>query len=202
MKEYTVIITDEPNDVRTAAKAEINEYVWGGDYRPEAYAQVVFVRDKGFVIRLTAYEKNPKTVYHKNMQPVYTDSCLEFFARYGVSGGYINCELNSVGTLLSAYGEGRGERVPLDKIAGRFPRVQAEKEEDRWSVTVFMPLDIINTVYGKTEIKDGYVFYANAYKCGDGCEFPHYGMYNPVLTKAPDFHRPEYFAKFTVTDKN
>ena len=34
---------------------------------------------------------------------------------------------------------------------------------------------------------------ANFYKCGDNTTKKHYLTWNPVKTKNPDFHRPEYF---------
>ncbi len=196
MKTYEIKITDKP-DWRKIKKAEINEYVWGGEYRPRAYAQLVYVPFKGFVCRLTAYESDPKAVYKNDMDPVYKDSCLEFFARYR-EGGYINCEVNSNGAILSAYGDGRGNRVPLDKIAGRLPTVTIYKSKNRWTAEISIGIDIIKAVYGRTLYKENSVIYGNFYKCGDDCEFPHYGSFSPVDTEKPDFHRPEFFAKMTL----
>ena len=122
MKEYKILITDKP-DFRKIKKAPVDCYEWGGEYRPKTYAQLAFIPKKGFIARLTAYESEPKAVYKNNMDPVYTDSCLEFFARYK-KGGYVNCEVNANGAILSAYGEGRGNRTPLDKLAGEFPKVR------------------------------------------------------------------------------
>lgn len=196
MKEYKVKITDKP-DWRKIEKAYINEYVWGGDYRPKAYAQLAFVPKKGFVCRLTAYEKDPKAIYYNDMEPVYKDSCLEFFARYK-KGGYVNCEINSNGAILSAYGEGRGERVPLDKLAGHFPAVKVKKDKDKWSAEVVVDLEIIKAVYGTSVFKENSVIYCNFFKCGDDCDVVHYGSYSPIGAEKPDFHRPEYFAKMTL----
>ena len=197
MKEYTVKTVNAPVNWTDAVKAPISEYVWGGEYRPEAYGQAVFVKNDGFYIKLTAKERDPKAVYTKNGDPVYKDSCLEFFAAYK-PGGYINCEMNCNGAILSAYGEGRGNRTPINEIAGKYPEVKAEKTEKEWSVTVRVGLDIIKKVYGNCDFKPGDVFYGNFYKCGDGCEIPHYGSFSPIGTEKPDFHRPEYFAKFII----
>lgn len=196
MNGYEILITDKP-DFRKIKKAQIDNYVWGGEYRPKAYAQLVFVPDKGFIARLTAYETGPKAVYKDNMDPVYKDSCLEFFARYK-KGGYINCEVNANGAILSAYGEGRGNRTSLDKLAEEFPKVRVYKRKDRWTAEIFVNLDIIKSVYGTCTFRENSVIYGNFYKCGDECEFVHYGSFAPVKTEKPDFHRPEYFAKMTL----
>lgn len=196
MREYIVKITDKP-DFRKIKKAPVDQYVWGGEFRPKTYAQLAFVPEKGFIARLTTYEKEPKAVYHENMDPVYTDSCLEFFARYK-KGGYINCEVNSNGAILSAYGESRENRVRLDKITGKFPTVTVKKSKDKWQAEITVGLDIIKAVYGAAAFRENSVIYGNFYKCGDDCEIKHYGSFAPVGTEKPDFHRPEYFAKMTL----
>lgn len=199
MKTYKIRILDRP-DFRRAYKADICEYVWGGEYRPRAYARLCFVPGDGFYARLTAYETDPKAVYHEYMDPVYTDSCLEFFAAYK-PGGYINCEMNANGALLSAYGEGRGERTPVADICGMIPQVTAEKYGDRWSVTVRVGLELIKAVYKNADFKPGDVIKGNFYKCGDKTDAPHYGSYSPVGTPKPDFHRPEFFAEMILTEE-
>ena len=196
MKTYDIIMTDKP-DWRKIKKAEINEYVWGGEYKPKAYAQLAYVPKTGFVCRLTAYESEPKAVYHNDMDPVYKDSCLEFFARYK-DGGYINCEVNKNGAILSAYGEGRGDRTPIDKIAGHFPKVKILKNKKKWTAEITVGLDIIKAVYGRCIFKEKTAIYGNFYKCGDDCDVVHYGSFSPIGTEKPDFHRPEYFAKMTL----
>ena len=196
MKTYEIKITDKP-DWRIIEKAPIDQYVWGGEYRPKAYAQLVYVVKKGFVCRLTAYESDPKAVYKNDMDPVYKDSCLEFFAKYK-DGGYINCEVNANGAILSAYGEGRGGRIPLDMIAGEFPQVRIIKKKDKWCAEIFISLKIINAVYGKSVFRENSVIYGNFYKCGDNCKYVHYGSFSPIETEKPDFHRPEFFAKMTL----
>ncbi len=196
MRGYEIRITDKP-DWRKVKKAKVDQYVWGGEYRPKTYAQLVFVPRRGFIARLTTYETAPRAVYFNNMDPVYTDSCLEFFARYK-KGGYINCEVNANGAILSAYGEGRGGRIPLDKISGEFPSVKITKKKDRWVAEISVDLKIIKAVYGKSVFRENSVIYGNFYKCGDNCEHVHYGSFSPVKTEKPDFHRPEYFAKMTL----
>ena len=78
------------------------------------------------------------------------------------------------------------------------PEIKAEKTDDFWRVTITMPYEIIKKVYGITDIPSGYEFYGNAYKCGDDCDIPHYGMWNGATCEKPDFHRPEFFGKFIV----
>ena len=194
MKEY--VIKKQNASWENADKAYINEYPWGSEYCPEAYFQAVHT-DKELIIRLTCKESEPKAVHRGYMAPVYKDSCLEFFACYG-KGGYINCEVNSNGACLIAYGADRHERTPLLELCGMLPNVEAEKKDGIWQVTITMPYEIITKVYGISDIPSGYEFYGNAYKCGDDCAIPHYGMWNKATCEKPDFHRPEFFGKFIV----
>ena len=198
VRKYEIVMTGAPVDFRKARLALIDNYVWGCEYRPEAYARLAFVPGDGFYAKLTVKEKDPRAVYRSNMDPVYKDSCLEFFAAYK-PGGYINCEMNANGAILSAYGAGREGRVPLDKICGRFPDVTAKRSGDRWTVTVRIGLDIIEAVYGDDSFAEGDVIYGNFYKCGDDTDAPHYGSFASVGTKKPDFHRPEFFAPMVLT---
>ena len=189
MKEY--VIKKQGESWENIEKAYINEYPWGKDYCPVTYFQAIH-NDDAFIIRLTCEEKSPKAVHEGYMAPVYKDSCLEFFACYA-KGGYINCEVNSIGAALIAYGADRHERTPLLELCGMLPEVKAETNDGLWQVTITMPYEIIGKVYGDITISSGYEFYGNAYKCGDDCEIPHYGMWNAATCEKPDFHRPEDF---------
>jgi hypothetical protein len=38
----------------------------------------------------------------------------------------------------------------------------------------------------------------NFYKCGEDMTPQHYGSWNPVTAKEPDFHRPECFGDLVI----
>ncbi len=198
-KEYSVKVFENKNEIKSEdlEKGNIDVYAWSDAYTPEAYFKLAYVKNEGFYLYLRCKEKNPRSECEGYMSPVYTDSCLEFFADYAGSG-YINIECNSNGACLIAYGEGRGNRTPLLQIAEEIPAVQAVCEGDFWGVNVFISIDILRKVYGDIEISSGYEFYGNAYKCGDKCEIPHYGTWNRIDNFKPDFHRPEFFGKFIL----
>ena len=59
-------------------------------------------------------------------------------------------------------------------------------------------IDKIKGLFGKADFSPGDVLRGNFYKCGDDAAFPHYGMWSPVLTGEPDFHRPEYFGELAL----
>ncbi len=41
----------------------------------------------------------------------------------------------------------------------------------------------------------------NLYKCGDNLSHPHFLSWRPIQTDKPDFHRPEYFERVTLRNK-
>ncbi len=187
-------------DWSTVPVAEVGHFLWLSGYAPKTTAQMVYIQDYGFLLRMTCAETEPLARYHAYMDPVYTDSCMEFFADWLGDGRYINMEMNANGALLSAVGSDRHERTPIAIPAeGRIFPVEACAASDRWSVTAAIPLALLSRILGSTvEVSHGFTFRGNFYKCGDETAIPHYGMWNPVGTEKPDFHRPEYFGKLSV----
>lgn len=181
--------------------APIDHFFWYEGHTPKTVAQLVFVEDMGFVLRMTCAESSPKAVYTRFNQPVYTDSCMEFFCDWLGDGRYINMEMNSLGTLLSCLGGDRHARTPIDQLSGGeiFP-VKGEVLADHWQVTAQIPLSLLRRILGKDTLPfgKGYTFQGNFYKCGDETPVVHYGMWNPVNTPKPDFHRPEFFGRLVM----
>lgn len=203
MKEYTVKAFESAVNWDEVPKAEITSYVWDDAYTPEAFAQLAYVKGDRFVIRMQCRESAPIARYKNYNDPVYTDSCLEFFADWANAGKYVNMEMNSLGTLLSCCGPDRHDRTPVrDLLGGRIFKVTPSREGDFWCVTGEIPVAAICEIYGcGPEIfRPGYSFRANFYKCGDKTETVHYGSWNPIGTEKPDFHRPEFFGKLVIAE--
>ena len=181
--------------------ASIDNFFWYEGHTPATAARLVYVEGFGFLLRMTCAEADPKAVYTRYNEPVYTDSCMEFFCDWLGDGRYINMEMNSLGTLLSCIGSGRHARTPIADLAGGeiFP-VAGEVSEGKWQVTAAIPTALLCRILGVDSIPfaSGYTFRGNFYKCGDETPVMHYGMWNPVGTEKPDFHRPEYFGTLVM----
>ena len=179
--------------------AHVDTYRWVEGHTPAVTAQLAYVEGECFVLRMTCAEPDPTAVYTDYNRPVYKDSCLEFFADWTGDGRYVNMEMNANGALLSNIGAGRGNRTPIRDLAGDIFPVTAERTAEGWSVTAIVPLSMLASIYGMeptaltAKLTEGYTFRGNFYKCGDETPVPHFGMWNPVGTEKPDFHRPEYF---------
>ena len=185
----------------TVPVAPVDHFRWYEDYAPNTTAQLVFVEDYGFILRMTCAETSPKAVYTAYNDPVYTDSCMEFFCDWLGDGRYINMEMNPLGTLLSCVGPDRHARTPIADLAdGRVFPVKGEICDGYWQVTAEIPTALLCKILGVDSIPfgHGYTFRGNFYKCGDETPVMHYGMWSPVGTEKPDFHRPEYFGTLVI----
>lgn len=194
--EYTFAHYEYLSDVDwdKVDKAMIDHYGWGYPYQPLCYARGVFADDTGLVVKLTAFEKNPRATRTEFMDDVCNDSCMEFFFSAD-KVAYANFEFNSLGTQHTSAGA-PGARASIDKIT-EIPFDKAEIFEDRWELTLILTHKNVKDITGK-ELKRGARFYGNFYKCGDECEQKHYGMWSEVKTEKPSFHQPAYFGTFII----
>lgn len=191
-------------DWDTVPDAEIDIYKWVDSVEYEAYGQLVYVQDYGFICRMTCMESDPPAQYTRFGDPVYFDSCMEFFAAWD-NQSYINIEVNSLGTLCSQFGKTQSKRKPITDYLGEdIFEVTPCVNEDSWSITVYIPLSKLERFYGtavSTEVLvSGYTFTGNFYKIGADPEtgVRHYGMWTEVGGDTPNFHQPAYFGTFVI----
>jgi hypothetical protein len=128
-----------------------------------------------------------------DQDPVYEDTCVEFFI--GTSESYRNFEFNCLGVCLSATGPDRYSRTRLsDSELSRIVRIPSLSRENLpkegelcdWELTVGIPLSIL-------KIQTGSIFYGNFYKCGNKTKISHYLSWAPIDTEKPNFHCPNFF---------
>ncbi|BBE16153.1 hypothetical protein AQPE_0290 [Aquipluma nitroreducens] len=146
-------------------------------------------------------EKSIRGVVARTNGSVHEDSCVEFFLSLD-HVNYYNFEINCIGTKHVAYGPDRNNRKNIDpKILDAVrvdPSLGNQPFEERtgsynWKLLVIIPVSCF--VYSDIKKLDGVKATANFYKCGDKTSPPHYLSWNPVHTKTPDYHRPEYFGQ-------
>ncbi len=167
---------------------------------------VLVVRTQtGLSIRFRVFETNPRITCHVMNEPVYRDSCVEFFVQpLGLPGSpYLNFEMNAAGTLLLARGASRGERESLGvadldgvRIEPHGPSLLAGRPF--WALTLFVPFSWLAGQVPGFRADAGAVLRANFYKCGDDTDVPHYGSWHPMSASRPDFHRPEDFGEIEL----
>lgn len=207
MRTYNVkIVIDSNIDWEKYPNAPIDTYLWDSDYSPNAGAQVVYVKSgdekEGIYAHLWCEEKNPRAIYKKHNDPVFKDSCLEFFFTMNKAGsqknGYINIESNSNPTTLIGYGHDRYDRVSIVDMGIEPFKVTGTKSDERWDIYEFIPLEVIKKVFGVDEVDETVEFAGNFYKCGGDHDPLPYGMWSKVNAPTPDYHRPECFGKLKL----
>ena len=186
-------------DFSKAEVAKISEYRWEKGYSPRAEARLLYVAGKGFALQMIAFEGSPTAVYGSYNDPVYKDSCLEFFVSFNKrSPKYMNFEMNSLGAFLAAVRTDRKNKTPIHELASALPEVKPIKGEGFWGVEVLFTKDFIKQTFGVSRFCAGDVIKGNFYKCGDETPVPHFGMWSPVDNPTPDFHRPEFFGELVL----
>lgn len=198
---YTIKQVNKTPDWDTLEPAFIREYNWGGSYRPQAEAKLCLVKGEGFLLRIACEEENPKAVYTHDNDPVYTDSCLELFMNFKpqqTGAGYINFEGNANGAILCCYGTSRHNRKKIIDFGTSHPKAKPFRGSGQWGYELFIPLSLIQTVYGDSSFQKGDILKGNFFKCGDETEIPHYGSWTKIDTPAPDYHLPEFFGIFEI----
>lgn len=202
VKSYSALNAVPWNNV---PRADIDIYKWVNSVEYEAYAQLVYIRDYGFICRMTCMESDPLTRYTQFGDPVYLDSCMEFFAAWD-NQSYINIESNSVGALCAQFGATKNNRKPITDYLSMSEifDVNPVVEEDKWTLTMDIPISKLQKLYGSKlnaqTFVSGYTFTGNFYKIGSDAVtgVRHYGMWTEVDGNTPNFHQPNCFGTFVI----
>lgn len=200
MNRFFIPYIEREDDVdwQSIAPAYISAYLWEGNgYRPPAFGQLAW-SSRALLVRLWCGEQNPRCTFRQWNEPVYEDSCLEFFVNLSPSRvtSFFNFEANSGGTMLAGFGTAGPKRVALEETSWR------EKLSIRsslspgagWEVTYRLPWELLKLYQPDFEPQAGWVATGNFFKCGNETALPHYGCWNPVDLPEVNFHRPEFFA--------
>ena len=135
--------------------------------------------------------------------PVYKDSCVEFFIAFGDDGTYYNLEFNRLGTCLGGFGIPGETRASLPaellqtiKCERSFLQKNGDPEPTvNWTLMLMIPVEVfcfhqLNTLKGRD-------CRVNFYKCGDDLTQPHFLTWKNIVAPKPNFHLPEFFGNAT-----
>lgn len=177
--------------------APIDIWLWKLDYKPATMCKMAYVKDRGLAVRMYCAETDPVAVHVNYGEEVWVDSAMECFFGFEKNGKYINLEMNSAGNCLIGVGDGRDGRVDIDKICP-LPCVTARVGEKSWYAECFIPLESLRKIFGDVRLEKGTELWGNFFKVGEETGHPHYGMWSPIESKIPDFHRPECFGRMLI----
>lgn len=156
----------------------------------------------GLHLRFRVWEATPRIACLHHNEPVYEDSCVEFFLQPcpGSDPRYVNFEMNAAGVLLLKLGGGRNDRqflAPAEfsrfaiEVSGPLRRrnLLLSSEEPCWETSFSIPFDWLGSLFPDFRAAPGWEMRGNFYKCGDRTPSPHYGCWSPMTSAQPDFHR-------------
>ncbi|MBB6732421.1 carbohydrate-binding family 9-like protein [Cohnella zeiphila] len=206
-QEQIVVPKTTRPDGEAGSRTAIRHYLWmQTDYRPKVTFALSYTEEE---LRLVfrVYEEAPLIRYTRPNDPVYRDSCVEFFLQPAPAedARYLNFEMNAAGTLLVGLGKGRQDRlylgpsdrpvVPVETAAGlRDP----DTGELYWTARLRIPLGWLSSLFPSFVPRTGAAMRGNFYKCGDETQVPHYGCWSQVRSDVPDFHRSEDFGTLVL----
>ncbi|NLK27654.1 MAG: hypothetical protein GX306_04835 [Clostridiales bacterium] len=198
---YEINLIQSIKQLKECPTFEINHFLWRNVYRPKAFGQMAMLENYGFVVSMSAMEKDPLRRYTQDEDPVYMDSGLEAFLNFNPKAGkdYFNFEMNANGAILSGFGPGRNRKRVVDITEYR-PICTAEIYEESWSVLLKIPMELIQDVYGIGPLGLGDIITCNFFKISEDPQYEHYVSYAPIVSDNPNFHLPEFFGEGIIVD--
>lgn len=181
---------------------QIKDYLWmQNNYHPEVIVKACYSR-KYIFLNFIVYEQKVTIRYLNVGDPVYKDSCVEFFVNLfpNETQEYFNIEFNAIGTIKMGYGIKRNRSYLTSSDLKEFKVISTIEKpvigfhgSDNWKLFCAIPISLLEKISDRKF--EGNEAIGNFFKCGDETEITHYGMWNLIDNPTPDFHLPEYFGK-------
>lgn len=204
---YTIAATGEQPEWARAEPLRVDCFhPASSDHRPLTTARAVSAAHSLWV-RFDVQDRYVRSVCTRYLDPVCSDSCVEFFVQPGARGGYFNFEVNCGGTLLLYYIEdwrrtddGFERYRPVTHcdaegivVSHTLPQVVEPEigHPVEWSVVLRIPLRMLERYVGH-RVEPAGTWRGNFYKCADNTSHPHWASWSPIGDQL-DFHQPERF---------
>ncbi len=177
------------------------------DHRPRTRVRMLH-DDANLYIRFEVEDRYVICTHTSFQDPVYRDSCVEFFFQPIKGPAYFNLEINCSGTFLFYYvqdatrtptGLAKFTPIALDHaklltVAHSMPSsVATERTEPTpWSIACAIPLDVLEHYTGPLPALSKSIWRCNFYKCADQSSHPHWASWAPIGEEL-NFHSPDRF---------
>lgn len=159
--------------------------------------------NQNIFLKFKVSESDVKALNTNYHEPVYEDSCVEFFISFD-GKNYYNFEFNCIGNILAAYGDNRDTRESIDnKLLDKIVRVPSLGNQPvdipgkvtSWDLDITIPIECF--VNESIETLNGVEVSCNVYKCGDKLNTPHYLSWAAIDHPQPNFHLIDFFKTVT-----
>ncbi|MFD0763792.1 carbohydrate-binding family 9-like protein [Mucilaginibacter lutimaris] len=174
-----------------------------GEKQPEASFALAYDNDEIY-LKYYVNEHTLKAEYSKFNDPVFEDSCVEFFIAFDDDMSYYNLEFNCMGTSRAQYGQHKNGRTFIPVNLLKTIRHQTLVKSTvvgsiQWELTLCIPKKIfmfhpaLSFEQSKAKV--------NLFKCGDGLPQPHFLCWNKIEAQKPEFHLSRFFKEITFSRK-
>lgn len=191
---YQVVTTGEPS------RFTLENHRPEGAIGPKTEGYMRYIPGTGFQVTMRCFEQDPKTVYTRQDDPVFKDSCMEVFLNCYPElpeYGYMNIEINSAGAMRCRFGPDRQHRIFLAEKGIPRPQVTVTKATDHWQIQVLILESTVEALYERPcRFLSGHQMRGNFYKCGDETDTPHWSSW--MQMRHLDFHDPECFGVLEI----
>lgn len=169
--------------------------------RPEVDFCIYYNKNDIF-LKYFVTEAAIKAEYVNFNDPVYEDSCVEFFIAFNGDSSYYNLEFNCMGTGRVQYGSGKHNRtfVPanlIKTIKHQTTLKNTSSGDIYWELTLIIPKAIF-MFHPQLSFENNRAR-VNFYKCGDGLPQPHFLCWNNIVNETPEFHLIDFFKEVTFS---
>lgn len=176
------------------------------EHFPEVQAKVAY-DDHYIYLIWKVKDQYVRAVAEKHQDPVYKDSCVEFFfsPQNSADLSYFNLEMNCGGTMLfnhhrmpdNQVSKLTNQDLSRVKVAHSMPKTVPVEITDTvtWYLEYAIPFDMLNQYQKIKTPTSGTVWRGNFYKIADQTSHPHWLTWSEVVYPKPQFHMPEFFGK-------
>lgn len=189
----TTVIDPEINSPEwdKADTGTLTQCIWEGYHPAPNMNFKMLYSSEGISVLMHTDERNLRVVAKETTDPVFEDSCMEFFFKPDIHDKrYINFEVNPAGVMHVGIGTDRYDRILINDDRDMLSIVSDAREGD-WTLKFYIP----NAFMLKHFKNISPVCRANFYKCGSETDHVHFASWAPVETEEPDFHVPDFFDK-------
>jgi hypothetical protein len=176
----------------------LDNHLWTNNtYAPKVNFTVAYTVDS-ILLKYNVIENELIANYREINDPVYEDSCVEFFIKFDNDINYYNLEFNCMGTALAGYGSGKHGRTTIPKVVVSTIKSRSYIKtmaggDIHWQLSLVIPFKVF--VYDFFTSLKNKACNANFYKCGDKMSYPHFLSWNNIDHPSPNFHLPEFMGE-------
>jgi hypothetical protein len=177
---------------------------WAEGPRQAEVAFSVAHNEYAILLKYHVKESEARATYFNINDPVYEDSCVEFFIAFQGDSRYYNLEFNCLGTPRVEYGADRYNRQFINPelikaIRSQLTLTKGTPGQTCWQLLLEIPLSVFS--FHPALTLESTSARLNFYKCGDALPNPHFLCYNNIVADVPNFHLPAFFAGATFNSE-